>query len=64
MNVHPHEKICKFLIKLTHSYFAISAHPGPGCSKLLTLLLNVSLKFQTLISEIHQYFFVEKLCEA
>ena len=30
--------------------------PGPGCSKLTTSLVNVSLKFQTLIAEIIQYF--------
>ena len=30
--------------------------PGPGCSKLTTSLVNVSLKFQFLISEIYQYF--------
>ena len=35
---------------------------GPGCSKLTTLLVNVSLKFQTLISGIHQYFILKK-CE-
>ena len=29
---------------------------GPGCSKLTTSLVNVSLKFQTLISQIRQYF--------
>ena len=29
---------------------------GPGCSKLTTSLVNVSLKFQTLISQICQYF--------
>ena len=29
---------------------------GPGCSKLTTSLVNVSLKFQTFISQIHQYF--------
>ena len=34
--------------------------PGPDCSKLTTSLVNVSLKFQTLTSEIHQYFFIEK----
>ena len=33
---------------------------GPGCSKLTMSLVNVSLKFQTLISQIHQFFFVEK----
>ena len=35
---------------------------GPGCSKLTTLLVNVSLKFQTLISRICQYFLLKK-CE-
>ena len=27
--------------------------PGPSCSKLTTSLVNVSLKFQTLILQIH-----------
>ena len=35
---------------------------GPGCSKLTTPLVNVSLKFQTLISQICQYFLLKK-CE-
>ena len=35
---------------------------GPGCSKLTTSLVNVSLKFQTLISQIYQYFLLKK-CE-
>ena len=35
---------------------------GPRCSKLTTLLVNISLKFQTLISEIRQYFLLNK-CE-
>ena len=35
--------------------------PGPGCSKLKTSLVNVSLNFQKLISQICQYFFVEKM---
>ena len=35
---------------------------GPSCSKLTTSLVNVSLKFQTLISQIHQYFLLKK-CE-
>ena len=34
--------------------------PGPGCSKLTMFLVNISLKFQPLISEICQNFFVEK----
>ena len=37
---------------------------GPGCSKLTTSLVNSSLKFQTVISQICQYFFVEKMGEA
>ena len=35
---------------------------GPSCSKLTTSLVNVSLKFQMLISNIHQYFLLKK-CE-
>ena len=35
---------------------------GPGCSKLTTSLVNVSLKFQTLISQKCQYFLLKK-CE-
>ena len=34
----------------------VTERPGPGCSKLLTSSVNVSLKFQMLISQIHQYF--------
>ena len=33
---------------------------GPGYSKLTTSLVNVSLKFQTLISEIRQYVLLKK----
>ena len=33
----------------------------PGCSKLTTSLVNETLKFQTLISEIYQYFLFEKM---
>ena len=36
--------------------------PGPSCSKLTTSLFNVSLKFQTLILQIHCYFLLKK-CE-
>ena len=38
-------------------------NPGPGFSKLTTSLVNVLLNFQTLISDLRQYFFVEKMCE-
>ena len=41
------------------SFFLI---PRPGCSKLTMSLVNVSLKFQTLISEICQNFLLNK-CE-
>ena len=35
--------------------------PGSGCSKLMTSLIKSSLKFQTFIPEICQYFlFIEK----
>ena len=34
---------------------------GHGCSKLTTSLVNVSLKFQTLISNIRQYFLLKKI---
>ena len=32
----------------------------PSCSKLTTSLVNVSLKFQTLILQIHCYFLLKK----
>ena len=35
---------------------------GPGCSKLTTSLVNVSLDFQKLLSQICQYFLLTK-CE-
>ena len=34
--------------------------PGPSCSKLTASLVNVLLKFQTLMSEIRQYFLLKK----
>ena len=34
--------------------------PGPSCSKLTMSLVNVSLKFQTLILQIHCYFLLKK----
>ena len=36
--------------------------PGPSCSKLTKSLVNMSLKFQMLISQIRQYFLLKK-CE-
>ena len=35
--------------------------PGPGCSKLTTSLVNETLKFQMLISQICQYFLLKKM---
>ena len=48
-------------VKSDHSSNA-ATQPGPGCSKLTTSLVNVSLKFQTLIAEICQYVLLKK-CE-
>ena len=42
----------------------LNDHLGLVFSKLTTSLVNVSLKFQMLISDICQYFFVEKMLEA
>ena len=38
------------------------AQPGAGCSELTTSLVNETLKFQTLISQLCQYFLLKK-CE-
>ena len=35
-----------------------------GCSKLTTSLVNVSLKFQKLISKMHQYFCWKNVCKS
>ena len=43
-------------------FTVLSKRPGPGCSKLTTSLFNEPLKFQTLISQIRQYFLLKK-CE-
>ena len=44
------------------SLFKKIYRPGPDCSKLKTSLVNISLKFHMLISEICQYFLLKK-CE-
>ena len=36
---------------------------GPGCSKLTTSLVNISLNFQTLVSRVCRYFLLKK-CSA
>ena len=38
--------------------FSMHQRPGPGCSKLTTSLVNASLNFQKLISQICQYFLI------
>ena len=45
-----------------NSMLLLILKPAAGCSKLTTLLVNISLKFQMLIWEIHQYFML-KTCE-
>ena len=44
------------------TYNSTNYRTGPGCSKLTMSLVNVSLKFQMLISEICQHFLLKK-CE-
>ena len=55
---------CDYKIEIIHTYYTLysiinamesSKIPGPACSKLTTSLVNVSLLFQTLISQICQY---------
>ena len=41
-------------------YSYLFKRPGPGCSKLTTSLVNMSLKFQKLISQISRYFLLKK----
>ena len=48
----------------TDSLLAEIRSSGPGCSKLTTLLVNVSLNFQKLISQMCQYFLLKKMAEA
>ena len=50
------EKKYIFIFKLSSIPFL----SGPGCSKLMMSLVNVSLKFQMLISEMCQYFLLKK----
>ena len=43
--------------------FKLKALSWPSCSKLTTSLVNETLKFQTLISQICQYFLLKKKYE-
>ena len=57
-NEHFNEDIWKIISELS----ILIRISGPGCSKLTTSLVNVSLNFQKLISQICQYFLLKK-CE-
>ena len=54
-----------FAIMLHKNHFNIKEkhylNSGPDCLKLTTSLINVSLKFQTLISQIYQYFLLKNV---
>ena len=50
------------VLHITKYDYSNICSPGPGCSKLTTSLVNEALKFQTLISQICQYFLL-KNCE-
>ena len=47
-------------IKIGIHILHVSKTSGPGCSKRTTSLVNVSLNFQELISQICQYFLLKK----
>ena len=52
----------RYVFSLFYCILDFATLSGPGCSKLTTPLVNVSLKFQTLISQICQYILLKK-CE-
>ena len=52
------------LRNLYHMYCLLDLNcytSGPGCSKLTMSLVNVSLKFQMLVSQICQYFLLKNV---
>ena len=49
---------------LLEEFCSAGKQTGPSCSKLTMSLVNVSLKFQTLISEIRHYFLLKKCAKA
>ena len=59
LNYHPIGAARKSVRLFSSDY---AKRSGPGCSKLTTSLVNVSLNFQKLISQICQYFLLKK-CE-
>ena len=53
------------LVGNSYAFSGTKAHmcfcnAGPSCSKLMMSLVNVSLKFQTFILQIHCYFLLKK----
>ena len=58
----PLEFDCIYWYKLTINSKLFLNLCGPSCSKLMTSLVNDMLKFQLLLSQIHQYFLLKK-CE-
>ena len=56
------QKLFPILTRILPKDMLCLNRPGPGCSKLTTSLVNETLKFQTLVSQICQYFLL-KNCE-
>ena len=50
------------LMVAAQSHFEFFKTTGPGCSEQMMSLVNETLKFQTLISQIRQHFLLKK-CE-
>ena len=59
--IHDTSLLVHIHVGFSHFSFCISNFwpPGPGCSKLTTSLINETLKFQMLISQICQYFLLK-----
>ena len=52
-----------YLLDVCYVRVVTDGQVGLGCSKLTTSFVNPSLKFQTLISQLRQYFLLKK-CES
>ena len=48
------------MLKINNKNKNLASQTGNGCSKLTTSLVNETLKFQLLISQICQYFLLKK----
>ena len=60
LNAHSVGPDQRLMLNFTASDLCLHSLPGPGCSKLTMSLVNDLLKFQTLISQICQYFLSKK----